>query len=105
MGLVPVAWLPKILEMSRLALDPKTGTDWTRLYAYVFSVIEALDDPPFPAERGMDPKAPAVAQRLAEFATWLARQRGEVETLAAAQKPALDEAETLLASTVPCRAR
>lgn len=92
-----------ILEMGRLALDPKTGGDWTRLYAYAFSVIEALDDPPFPAERGMDPKAPAVAQRLAEFALWFAQQRADLETLAAEQKPALDAAEELLASTVTCR--
>ncbi len=93
-----------ILEMSRLALDPAAGDEWTRLYVYVFGVIKALDDPPFPAERGMDPRSPDVAKRLGDFSAWFARHRRELETLAAAQKPAIDEAAAILARTTTCRA-
>ena len=94
-----------ILEMSRLALDPAVDNEWTRLYVYAFSVIEALDDPPFPADRGMRPLSPDVATRLRDFAAWFGQHRRELEALAATQKPAIDEAETLLARTDTCRAR
>jgi hypothetical protein len=93
-----------ILELSRLALDPTSGNDWGRLYVYVFSVIEALDDPPFPAARNMDPASPDVGRRLGEFAAWFEQHRGELEKLAAAQTPAIDEAAAMLAQTATCRA-
>lgn len=93
-----------ILEMARLALDPKTGDDWTRLYVYVFSVIEALDDPPFSAERRLDPGSPDVTRRLRDFAGWFDSHRRELEQLAAVQQPRIDEAQALLSQTATCRA-
>jgi hypothetical protein len=92
-----------ILEMSRLALDPDSGNEWTRLYVYAFSVMEALDDPPFPADRRMAPQSPDVARRLRDFAGWLERHRRGLEELAATQKPAIDQAQTMLARTAACR--
>ena len=65
--------------MSRLALDPKAGDDWTRLYVYAFSVIEALDEKPFPADRRMDPASPDVQRRLRDFAAWLEPHRRDLE--------------------------
>ena len=94
-----------MLEMSRLALDPSAGDAWTRLYAYAFSAIEAMDAPPFAADRRMDPASPEVARRLRDFASWLEGHRRELETLAAAQKPSLDAAERLLAGTTACAAK
>ena len=94
-----------ILEMSRLALDYRVEDQWTRLYVYAFSVIEALDEPPFPAARNMEPSSPDVARRLGEFGDWFAQHRRELEDLAAAQKPAIDEAAARLAGTATCRAR
>jgi hypothetical protein len=93
-----------ILELSRLALDPAAGDEWTRLYAYAFSVVEALDDPPFKAERGMAPLAPDVARRLRDFTVWLEPHRRGLEELAAAQQPAIDEANEMLARSATCRA-
>jgi hypothetical protein len=93
-----------ILELSRLALDPSAGDDWTRLYVYAFSVVEALDEPPFEVERGMAPLSPDVARRLSDFAGWLERNRRGLEDLAASQKPAIDEASAMLASIATCRA-
>jgi hypothetical protein len=94
-----------ILELGRLAQDPATGDAWTRLYVYAFSAIEALDGPPFVVNRRMDPASPEVARRLKDFASWLEQHRGELEKLAAAQKPALDAADRLLAATTTCAAR
>jgi hypothetical protein len=93
-----------ILELSRLALDAAAGDEWTRLYAYAFSVVDALDDPPFPAERGMAPLSPDVARRLSDFAGWLERNRRGLDELAAAQQPAIDEANEMLAQSATCRA-
>jgi hypothetical protein len=93
-----------VLEMSRLALDPAAGDEWTRLYVYVFGVIKALDDPPFAAERGMDPGSPDVSRRLRDFAGWFDTHRRDLEQLAAAQKPAIDNAHAMLAQTAKCRA-
>ena len=53
----------------------------------------------------MDPASPEVARRLRDFASWLEQHRGELEKLAAAQKPALDAAERLLAATTTCAAK
>jgi hypothetical protein len=93
-----------ILELGRLALDPAAGDEWTRLYAYAFSVVEALDDPPFKAERGMAPLSPDVARRLRDFAGWFELHRRGLEELAAAQQPAIDEATEILAQSATCRA-
>ena len=92
-----------ILEMGRLALDPSAGDDWTRLYVYAFSAIEALDEKPFVPDRRMDPASPDVQRRLRDFAAWLEMHRRELDALAAAQRPALDAAERLLAQTSSCR--
>lgn len=93
-----------ILEISRLALDDAVDDQWTRLYVYAFSVVEALDEKPFPAERNMDPQSPDVPRRLRQFGDWLAQHRRELDELAAAQKPAIDDAAALLAGTATCRA-
>lgn len=93
-----------ILEMSRLALDPAAGDEWTRLYVYAFSVIEALDEKPFVVNRGMHPASPDVQRRLKDFAAWLAEHQRDLSALAAAQQPAIDAAGRLLAQTAACRA-
>jgi hypothetical protein len=93
-----------ILELSRLALDPAAGDEWTRLYVYAFSVVEALDEKPFPPDRRMDPASPDVQRRLKDFAGWLADHQRDLATLAAAQQPAIDAAARLLAQTATCRA-
>ena len=93
-----------ILELGRLALDPAAGDEWTRLYAYAFSVVEALDDPPFKAERGMAPLSPDVTRRLRDFAGWFELDRRGLEALAAAQQPAIDEAKQTLDHSATCRA-
>ena len=93
-----------VLEMSRLALDPNAGDDWTRLYVYAFTIVESLDEKPFPPDRRMDPASPDVQRRLRDFAAWLEAHRRDLEALAAAQKPAIDAAERLLAQTATCRA-
>ena len=93
------------LEIGRLALDPAEGDAWTRLYVYAFSAMEGIDGPPFAVDRGMDPSSPEVPRRLGDFASWLEQHRGELEKLAAAQKPALDAADRLLAATTTCAAK
>jgi hypothetical protein len=93
-----------ILELGRLALDPAAGDEWSRLYTYAFSVVEALDDPPFKAERGMAPLSPEVARRLRDFAGWFEQHRRGLEELAAAQQPAIDEANEMLVQSATCRA-
>src|SRR2546428_160063 len=91
-------------RMTPLAPDPPANSEWPRLSAYASGVIEALDDPPFPANRRMEPTSPDVARRLHDFAVWLEQHRRELEELALAQKPAIDEAEKMLATAAPCRA-
>jgi len=93
-----------LLEMSRLALDPAAGNEWTRLYVYALSVVEALDEKPFLPQRGMDPASPDVQRRLKDFAAWFAEHRRELDALAAAQHPAIDAAQRILAQTTTCRA-
>jgi hypothetical protein len=91
-----------LLEASRRALDPATGDAWHRLYVYAFSVVEALDDPPFRAERRLDPASPLVTQRLAEFQAWFAAERTSLQALAASQAGEIEDAERALRS-VMCR--
>lgn len=74
-----------ILEVSQRALNPATGTEWTRFYADALSVVEALDNPPFPAGRGVDPASPLVAERLAAFGVWFDAERPRLEALAREQ--------------------
>jgi hypothetical protein len=94
-----------ILEMSHLAMDPKSGSEWNRLYVYVFSIIDALDEPPFPAERRMSPDSPDVTRRLRDFAAWFESHRQALEDLAVQQQPQLDRAQQLLAGSGKCASR
>jgi hypothetical protein len=91
-----------ILQLSRLALDPKTGSDWTRLYVYAFSVLEALDQRPFQADRRMDPQSPQVQERLIEFRDWYKGHTAELEALASEQKAGLETTKRLLDSFRKC---
>ena len=91
-----------ILDMSRRGLTPDTGSEWKRLYTYVFSVVAALDEPPFQADRGMSPESPMVSQRLGEFRQWYEAQRSALEDLARQQQRELDEAERVLAGFEKC---
>ena len=61
-----------ILAVAKMALDPKNGDAWTRLYVYAYSVCEALDAPPIPVNRSLDPKSPEVEALLLKFDRWLA---------------------------------
>ena len=91
-----------ILEASRRALDTTTAAEWDRLYVYAFSAIEALDDPPFPAERGMDPASPLVAQRLAAFGRWYDAERQGLQALAREQAAEVERSARVL-DTPKCR--
>ena len=95
-----------ILEVSRRAVDTATATEWTRLYAYAFSVVEALDDLPFPAERGMGsgmgPASPLVAQRLTAFGVWFNAERPRLEALAREQAAEIERSARAL-DTPKCR--
>jgi hypothetical protein len=53
----------------------------------------------------MTPASPDVVRRLNDFGVWFEQHRRDLEALAAAQKPAIDEAERLLAQTAICRGR
>ncbi len=92
-----------ILDMSTRALDPQSGSNWERLYTYVFGVIAAVDEPPFPAESELSPDSPQVAQRLREFRQWYETRRASLEALAAQQKPELEETQRVLAGSEKCR--
>lgn len=61
-----------ILESLKLSQDARRGDAWTRLYTYGFSACEAMDNPPIPVDRRMDPQSPLVARRLRELGIWLA---------------------------------
>jgi len=45
----------------------------------------------------MAPASPDVARRLNDFRLWFEQHRRDLEALAAAQKPAIDDAEQILA--------
>jgi hypothetical protein len=92
-----------IIEAARLALDPASGDEWRRLYVYAFSIAEALDDPPFPPERGMSPASSQVKERLREFGVWYDANRAAFETLAREQAEGLAAAQRELAATSTCR--
>ncbi|MEM7235225.1 MAG: hypothetical protein AAF517_23805 [Planctomycetota bacterium] len=77
--LLPLLPTGAILRASKLALDSKAGSHWTRLYAYAFSVCEVLDEPPFKPDRWLDPKSPRVKELLEEFAEWFESQRESLE--------------------------
>ncbi len=88
--------------MGRRALDERTGDQWTRLYAYVFSIAETLEEPPFRPDRGMDPASPMVAQRLDEFRKWFEAKRPTLEALAREQAPEVERARRAMATQL-CR--
>lgn len=96
---IPAALL---LEAGRRAMDPATGSEWNRLYAYVFSIAEAYGGA-VKSERGMDPQSPLVAQRLSEFRRWFDAERPRLELLAAEQAIEVDAARRLI-DTPKCRA-
>ncbi len=80
-----------ILTASRMALEPKNGDQWTRLYVYVFSVCEALDVSPVKLDRHMDPKSPEVAKALAKFEAWLKANEKRLKRAAEKERPELDK--------------
>jgi hypothetical protein len=94
-----------IVEMSHLALDPRAGSDWDRLYIYAFSICEALEDPPFPAARQLDPQSPRVAELLEEFRRWRETHSREFQALAIQQATELRDAERVLTGSSKCRAQ
>jgi hypothetical protein len=89
-----------VIELNRLALDSAVGTPWDRLHAYVFAVMEALDDPPFTPDRRMPRDSPEVAARLADFEHWLNAHRRELRNLASEQQPLVDAGARSLTATV-----
>jgi hypothetical protein len=92
-----------ILEAARLALDATPGDEWRRLYVYAFSIAEAVDNPPFPPERGMSPSSPQVRERLREFSVWYDANRAAFEALAREQAAGLADAQRALAAPSKCR--
>jgi len=72
-----------VLAAARLALDPSTGDDWTRLYSFAFPVCSTVDDPPFQPDPRMDPRSPLVAQRLRQFSEWFIRAEPDLQAQAA----------------------
>ena len=78
-----------IIAASQMALDPKNGDEWTRLYVYAFSVCEALDSPPMKPDRHMDPKSEEVGKTLGKFESWFKASEKKLEALAAKESVAL----------------
>ena len=72
-----------VLAAARLALDPSTGDEWTRLYSFAFPVCSTVDGPPFKADPRMDPRSPLVAQRLRQFSEWFNRAEPDLQAQAA----------------------
>ena len=91
-----------ILEVSRRALDPASGTEWTRFHVDALSVVEAVDNPPFPAGRGVNPASPRVAERLAAFGAWFVAERPRLEALAREQAAEIERSARAL-DTPKCR--
>ncbi len=85
-----------ILTALRLALDPRRGEVWNRLYTYGFSALEAMTAPPFAPDRRMDPNGPLPAARLADLERWLRTHRARLEIEAAREAPALQAARAAL---------
>lgn len=85
-----------ILEMGDRALATETGTDVGDLYALVFHIAAAVDEPPFPVQSGPSSDALEVTRSLRAFREWYAVHRGDFVKLAEQQKPGLAGAGRLL---------
>lgn len=63
----PTVCIQECLKMSQ---DPRQGDEWTRLYVYGFSALEAMARPPFAPDRRMDPRSPEVGRQLRRLGEW-----------------------------------
>lgn len=68
-----------ILELGRRGLDPGVGDDWTRLYVYVFSFCECLENPPIVVDRRLDPESSEVQHLLSAFESWFREHEAALE--------------------------
>lgn len=64
---------------------------WTQLYAYAYSVCEAVPDPPFVPDRGLSMQRHDIPGELAKFAAWWPAQRPAVEKQVQARAAELDK--------------
>jgi len=87
-----------IITASQMALDPKNGDEWTRLYVYAFSVCEALDSPPMKPDRDMDPESEKVGRALTKFASWFKANRRKLERRATRENAALADVRKVFKS-------
>lgn len=91
----PTTAILRALELSRGA-----EASWTRLYVYVFSVCQALEKPPFPADRRLPPTSPKVAELLRDADKWYQSNRPRLLAAAKKEAPRLAEARALLMAGV-----
>jgi len=89
----PIAAIWTALDM---ALDPRNGDEWTRLYVYGFSALEAMSDPPFAPDRRMDPHGPEPRAALERLSRWFRANRARLSAEAAGEARALGETRTML---------
>jgi hypothetical protein len=79
-----------VLEFCKLAVDPKSGDDMSRLYWFVFPVCQTVDNPPLAPPRELDPKSPVIQEDLKVFSTWFEKNRSDLEAESKAEAPELD---------------
>jgi hypothetical protein len=89
------------LELGRMGLDAREGDEWSRLYAYVFSLCECLESPPIAVERRMDPSSAEVKRSLDTFAQWFRAREAGFEAGSAKEQPAWTQLRQLLESSGP----
>ncbi len=85
-----------VLEMGDRAMATDTGTDVRSLYALVFSIAAAVDEPPFPVQSGPGSDPLEMTRSVRAFREWYEVHRGEFVKLAEQQKPGLAAAGRLL---------
>jgi hypothetical protein len=79
-----------VLEYCKLAVDPASADDYSRLYCFVLPVCRTIDDPPVTFRRNLDPKSPEVQEDLKLFSDWFKTNRPYWEAAAKAEAPALE---------------
>ena len=89
------------LELGRMGLDAREGDEWSRLYAYVFSLCECLETPPIAVDRRMDPSSAEVKRSLDTFAQWFRAREAGFEAGSAKEQPAWTQLRQLLESSGP----
>ncbi len=83
-----------VLEYCKLAVDPASANDYSRLYSFVLPVCQIIDDPPIAFHGNPDPNSPAVQKDLKLFSDWFKTNRPYWEAAAKAEAPELERLRT-----------